>query len=162
MIIITKKRRTRRQYGSKRFNKKQYIDEEEMYGGRDGRKRALKRAKELRKHGNARINDKPFFDGMGFPYYKVYFQSDNKEVMKDLKDHHTVDTDLFYKRKRAYNRTFGGRDGFILYAKKKTKTDATKYKKNLSKNRYVRILPTPKRTKDYKDGFRYEIWSRTK
>lgn len=64
--------------------------------------------------------------------------------------------------RRSYNRTFNGRSGFILYAKKKTKTDATNYKKRLSKNRYVRILPTPKKSQDYKDGFRFEIWSRTK
>jgi hypothetical protein len=105
VFIISKKyRRKRSQYGSKTFNKKQYIDEEEMYGGRDGRKRALKRAKELRKYGNARINPKPFFDGMGFPYYKVYFHTDNKEVMKDLKRHHKIDPELFKKPRRTYNK----------------------------------------------------------
>lgn len=66
------------------------------------------------------------------------------------------------KKRRTYNRKFGGRSGFILYAKKKSKKQATNYKKKLSKNRYTRIIKTPKSTNDYKKGFRYEVWSRTK
>ena len=69
------------------------------------------------------------------------------------------------RKERAFNRTFGGKKGFIRYAYRKRKKDAIAYKNRLKeqpKKRYVRVIKTPKSSSKYKQGFRYEVWSRHK
>ena len=61
-------------------------------------------------------------------------------------------------------RKFGGKGGFIPYANKKTKSEATSYKGRLLKGRkhLVRVKKTAKTSNAYKKGFRWTIWSRSK
>ena len=67
-------------------------------------------------------------------------------------------------RKLKQVKTFNGKSGFTVYAHKKTKKEAKAYQKRLqkSKTHLTHVMETPKTSKDYRMGFKWEVWGRAK
>jgi len=61
-------------------------------------------------------------------------------------------------RKKARVRTFYGRYGYTLAGKFMDKGVVNSRKKRMRKNNYVKTEKVPKKTKDYRNGYRYYIW----